>query len=63
MILQQIKEWAELLERADDWQVKRDLLLMVVKYVKCLDDDGGIELSLVMTKSKNWRRESQPPPQ
>ena len=56
-ILDQIKDWAEVLEHADDWQTKRNLLLMVVKYVKCLDDDGGMELSLVMTKGNKWRRE------
>jgi len=54
-ILQQIKEWADLLERSDDWQTKRNLLLTVVKYVKCLDEDGGMELSLVMTKGNKWR--------
>ena len=62
MILQQIKEWAELLERTDDWQVKRDLLLMVVKYVKCLNEDGDMELSLVMTKGNKWRREGDSNP-
>jgi len=42
---------------SDDWQTKRNLLLTVVKYVKCLDDDGDMELSLVMTKGNKWRRE------
>ena len=40
---------------SDDWQTKRNLLLTVVKYVKCLDDDGDMELSLVMTKGNKWR--------
>ena len=64
MILQQIKEWAHVLEHADDWQVKRDLLLMVVRWVKCLDEDGDMELRLVMTGSKKWRsrRESNARP-
>ena len=55
-ILQQIKEWADLLERADDWQTKRNLLLTVVKYVKCLDEDGAMELLQVMTKGNKRRR-------
>ena len=29
----------------------------VVKREKRLDDDGGMELSLVMTKGNKWRRE------
>ncbi|MBO7089533.1 MAG: hypothetical protein J6W70_06485, partial [Lentisphaeria bacterium] len=40
----------------DDFTLKRNLILMVVKNVKCIDREGHIEIS-VMTKGKKWRSE------
>lgn len=55
-LLQEIRHWADLLDRVgDDYTLKRNLILSIVKNVKCIDRDGGMELS-VMTKGNNWRR-------
>ena len=52
-----MRRWVDLLDRAgDDFTIKRNLILLVVKNVKCIDHEGHIEIS-VMTKGKKWRRE------
>ncbi len=51
-VLEQIREWADILQHADDWQTKRNLILTLVKYVKCLDEDGNTELSLFFTSRR-----------
>ena len=56
-LLQEMRRWVDLLDRAgDDFTIKRNLILLVVKNVKCIDREGHIEIS-VMTKGKKWRSE------
>lgn len=56
-LLQEMRRWADMLDRAgDDYTLKRNLILMTVKNVRCTDQDGHFELS-VMTKGTKWRRE------
>ena len=53
-LLKEMRRWAELLDRAgDDYTIKRNLVLLTVKNVRCIDRDGHIEVS-VMTKGSNW---------
>ena len=35
--------------------------IAIVRYVKCINPDGDMEMSIVMTKNKKWRRESETP--
>ena len=50
-----------MLDRAgDDYTLKRNLILMTVKNVRCIDREGHIEVS-VMTKGQKWRREGLSP--
>ena len=61
-LLQEMRRWVDLLDRAgDDFTIKRNLILLVVKNVKCIDHEGHIEIS-VMTKGKKWRREGDSNP-
>ena len=56
-LLQEMRRWADMLDRAgDDYTLKRNLILMTVKNVRCTDQDGHFEVS-VMTKGTKWRRE------
>ena len=57
-LLEQIQTWADLLRQdGADFTVKRNLILAIVRYVKCINPDGDMEMSIVMTKNKKWRRE------
>ena len=58
---QSIRTWADLLESSDsdpdaDYLTKRNILLAIVQYVKCTDNDGGVELGIVMNRNNKWRR-------
>ena len=54
--LEQIQTWADLLrQESADFTVKRNLILAIVRYVKCINSDGDMEMSIVMTKNKKWR--------
>lgn len=56
-LLQEMRRWAELLDSAgDDYTIKRNLVLLTVKNVRCIDQEGNVEIS-VMTKGKDWRSE------
>lgn len=56
-LLQELRRWADLLDRAgDDFTLKRNLILGIVKNVRCIDREGHIEIA-VMTKGKKWRSE------
>ena len=56
-LLQELRRWADLLDRAgDDFNIKRNLILGIVKNVRCIDREGHIEIA-VMTKGKKWRPE------
>ena len=53
-LLQEMRRWADMLDRAgDDYTLKRNLILMTVKNVRCTDQDGHFEVS-VMTKGNKW---------
>ena len=55
-LLDQIQTWADLLrQEGADFTVKRNLILAIVRYVKCINSDGDMEMSIVMTKNKKWR--------
>lgn len=60
-LLQAIRTWADLLESSDaddpdaDYLIKRNILLAIVQYVKCTDNDGGVELGIVMNRYNKWR--------
>ena len=62
-LLQSIRTLADLLESSDaddpeaDYLTKRNILLAIVQYVKCTDNDGGVELGIVMNRNNKWRRE------
>jgi hypothetical protein len=55
-ILEQLKQWSDELDHADNFQTKRNLALMVVQEI-LLDTSGEIDMSLVMTKCYKWRSE------
>ena len=56
-LLKEMRRWVDLRDRAgDDFTLKRNLILAIVKNVRCIDREGHIEIA-VMTKGKKWRRE------
>ena len=61
-LLEQIREWGQILDKCDDLNIKRNLLLSVVQHIKCTDKEGNMDLSLVMIKGNKWRREGDSNP-
>ncbi len=64
-VLSSIQNWVDIiLSGEDDYTHKRNLVLAIVKHVRCLDKAGNMELHIVMSKSTKWRtrRDSNPRP-
>lgn len=54
-LLHEIRRWSDLLTQTDDYNIKRNLILTIVKHVQCIDRKGKTELK-VMIKGNKWRR-------
>ena len=64
-VLSSLKTWGDIiLSGGDDYTIKRNLVLAIVRRVRCLDKAGNMELNVVMSKSTKWRtrRDSNPRP-